>query len=382
MSGSVGKALHVLVLTLLFLLASCVTLAAGILLGQDLVVAASIVLSVVAAALLIVAIRQQREVVPATAKEKTGRRRAFDDPQPVSPVSAGPEHAVSQQSLAERTSFTHRERNESDAEATMLLPRVNPATRSETHHSVVPPLPPLTEQARITWDEQETVKQAPKHRSVQAPTVVPQSELRHVPPPNHVTEPGHNVEPDHGAGLNNAAGGPNHSTEPNHGGEWRQAPAGASTPNHTFEPALSSPVSASEPGDTSEAARILDSEKSAETQVMGKTSSVQQATTAQQAILTQQIGTSELVEESAEEEFDDPPDEPAAELLLSSEERRVAQLNDDVMVVDGRPRYHVSGCTHLADKASQPLPASEAVELGFTPCSACSAATTLLTRDS
>jgi len=88
-------------------------------------------------------------------------------------------------------------------------------------------------------------------------------------------------------------------------------------------------------------------------------------------------------EESAEEsvEFDDdedPPDEPAAELLMASEVARLAGMENEVLVVDGRPRYHLSGCPHLADKESQPLPVSEAVELGFDPCSLCGAATAIL----
>ncbi|NUS72566.1 MAG: hypothetical protein HOQ05_04080 [Corynebacteriales bacterium] len=83
----------------------------------------------------------------------------------------------------------------------------------------------------------------------------------------------------------------------------------------------------------------------------------------------------------ADDTDDDPPDEPASELLLSSEERRLAEMSYEVLVVDGRPRYHLAGCGHLADKANQSLPVGEATELGFTPCSMCSAATSLLMRD-
>ncbi len=78
-------------------------------------------------------------------------------------------------------------------------------------------------------------------------------------------------------------------------------------------------------------------------------------------------------------DYEDPADEPAPELLLGSEEKRLAEMDGEVFVVDGRPRFHIPECDHLADKASQGLPVSEAVELGFTPCSLCAAATTLLT---
>jgi len=91
----------------------------------------------------------------------------------------------------------------------------------------------------------------------------------------------------------------------------------------------------------------------------------------------------ESVQESGEESVEldddeDPPDEPAAELLMASEASRLAAMENEVLVVDGRPRYHLSGCAHLADKESQPLPVSEAVELGFDACSLCGAATAIL----
>jgi hypothetical protein len=79
-----------------------------------------------------------------------------------------------------------------------------------------------------------------------------------------------------------------------------------------------------------------------------------------------------------EDDDEDPPDEPAAELLMGSEVSRLEALDNEVLVVDGRPRYHLTGCPHLADKESQPLPVSEAVELGFTACSLCGAATAIL----
>lgn len=75
---------------------------------------------------------------------------------------------------------------------------------------------------------------------------------------------------------------------------------------------------------------------------------------------------------------DDPLDEPPAELLLASEERKLARREDEVVVVDGRPRFHLSDCPHLEDRPVERLPVNEAVELGFTPCSRCAVATTLL----
>jgi len=42
-----------------------------------------------------------------------------------------------------------------------------------------------------------------------------------------------------------------------------------------------------------------------------------------------------------------------------------------VWVIDGRPRYHLASCDFLLGRADQPIPLSQAVEDGFTPCSRC-----------
>jgi hypothetical protein len=73
-------------------------------------------------------------------------------------------------------------------------------------------------------------------------------------------------------------------------------------------------------------------------------------------------------------------DEPAVEDIPVADALRVAQLSDEVLVVDGRPRYHLAGCPHLADRATIPLPVSAARRAGFTPCAACQPDSTLLAR--
>lgn len=73
-----------------------------------------------------------------------------------------------------------------------------------------------------------------------------------------------------------------------------------------------------------------------------------------------------------------PLDEPAEEPVSDSDALRVAGLNADVMVIDGRPRYHLPGCPHLLGRVNQPLPVSEARDLGFTPCALCRPDTNLL----
>jgi hypothetical protein len=77
---------------------------------------------------------------------------------------------------------------------------------------------------------------------------------------------------------------------------------------------------------------------------------------------------------------DEPPDEPPPQQLSPADAARVARMDDEVLVVDGRPRYHRQGCEHLRGRQVEPLPVSEAVELGFTPCDRCSAGTELLAQ--
>ncbi len=49
----------------------------------------------------------------------------------------------------------------------------------------------------------------------------------------------------------------------------------------------------------------------------------------------------------------------------------VASSERDVLVVDEHPRFHVDGCTWLTGRTTMSLPAREAVDLGFSPCSRC-----------
>lgn len=74
----------------------------------------------------------------------------------------------------------------------------------------------------------------------------------------------------------------------------------------------------------------------------------------------------------------DPPDEPAPQQVSAADAARVGRMTTEVLVVDGRPRYHLPGCVHLLGRESEPLPVGEAVELGFTPCSLCEPDSALL----
>ncbi|MFY1637534.1 hypothetical protein ACN27F_30400 [Solwaraspora sp. WMMB335] len=75
---------------------------------------------------------------------------------------------------------------------------------------------------------------------------------------------------------------------------------------------------------------------------------------------------------------EDPPDEPAAEETSEVDAALVARIDAEVVVVDGRPRYHRAVCVHLLARQGEALPVREAIELGFTPCSLCEPNSVLL----
>lgn len=66
-----------------------------------------------------------------------------------------------------------------------------------------------------------------------------------------------------------------------------------------------------------------------------------------------------------------PDGEPPEERLVPAAAQIAAAAEDEVVVVDERPRYHLEGCPFLPGRPVIPLPVREAVELGFTPCGWC-----------
>ncbi|AGL15537.1 hypothetical protein [Actinoplanes sp. N902-109] len=67
----------------------------------------------------------------------------------------------------------------------------------------------------------------------------------------------------------------------------------------------------------------------------------------------------------------DPDDEPLPQAVRPADAVRVARLDAEVVVMDGRPRYHLATCPFVAGKETEALPVAEAVELGFSPCGTC-----------
>jgi hypothetical protein len=76
-------------------------------------------------------------------------------------------------------------------------------------------------------------------------------------------------------------------------------------------------------------------------------------------------------DEFAEADDDDPADEPLPQVVQPADAVKVARLDAEVLVVDGRPRYHMADCSHLVGKLTEPIAVNEAIELGFSPCGLC-----------
>jgi hypothetical protein len=74
----------------------------------------------------------------------------------------------------------------------------------------------------------------------------------------------------------------------------------------------------------------------------------------------------------------EPPDEPPAQVITDKQASLIAVMTAEVAVIDGRPRYHETGCLHLLGREVERLPVAEAVQLGFTPCGQCEPARGLL----
>jgi hypothetical protein len=66
-----------------------------------------------------------------------------------------------------------------------------------------------------------------------------------------------------------------------------------------------------------------------------------------------------------------PASQPEEETVDDTTLQAVSGLDDEVLVIDEEPLFHLGRCSYLYGREVIPLPASEAVELGFTGCSWC-----------
>jgi outer membrane biosynthesis protein TonB len=64
-------------------------------------------------------------------------------------------------------------------------------------------------------------------------------------------------------------------------------------------------------------------------------------------------------------------DQPAEEPAPEGDELEDTQVAGTVLVVAGRPRYHVPGCRYLTGKSPNEVDVADARDEGFTPCGVC-----------
>lgn len=79
------------------------------------------------------------------------------------------------------------------------------------------------------------------------------------------------------------------------------------------------------------------------------------------------------VRDDADDQVLEDPDDPAGpEPAVADTDPPLRSRGDEpVWVIDGRPRYHLSGCGFLPGRHPEPVPLRQAVEDGFTSCALC-----------
>ena len=85
-------------------------------------------------------------------------------------------------------------------------------------------------------------------------------------------------------------------------------------------------------------------------------------------------------EEAAPVRAKDDSGDPGEEQTDASDLLIVSELEDQVVVVDEYPRYHLVECVWLAERDTIPIEVSEARQLGFTPCVRCGPDTKLAAK--
>ncbi len=67
----------------------------------------------------------------------------------------------------------------------------------------------------------------------------------------------------------------------------------------------------------------------------------------------------------------EPETDPGEEETTAADIAVLADLEDEVVVVDEHPRYHLTTCVWLGTRDTIPIGVGEARQLGFTPCDRC-----------
>ncbi|MEV6628477.1 hypothetical protein AB0M83_01735 [Amycolatopsis sp. NPDC051106] len=78
-----------------------------------------------------------------------------------------------------------------------------------------------------------------------------------------------------------------------------------------------------------------------------------------------------VVAEAPAETANDTESDPGEEETSDADIAVLADLEDEVVVVDEHPRYHLTTCVWLGTRDTIPIGVGEARQLGFTPCDRC-----------
>jgi hypothetical protein len=90
------------------------------------------------------------------------------------------------------------------------------------------------------------------------------------------------------------------------------------------------------------------------------------------------LGDPAEVPEPVTDEPADEETEPGEEATPADDVAVLADLEDEVVVVDEHPRYHLTTCPWLGSRNRIPIGVGEARQLGFTPCARCTPDATLV----
>ncbi|MGH3469248.1 MAG: hypothetical protein ACRDQF_16120 [Thermocrispum sp.] len=124
---------------------------------------------------------------------------------------------------------------------------------------------------------------------------------------------------------------------------------------------------------TTEPAELAETPEAVETPEAAEPAEAAEQEPAEEEPAEEEQPTAVVAAVAAEEPEDDEPagavpgeeETDAADLLI------VCELEDQVIVVDEHPRYHLAECRWLSEKDTIPIAVAEARELGFTPCVRC-----------
>ncbi len=335
------------VLSLLVILISGGLLAVGVVSGDHVLVIGSIALSLIAAIVLFIGVWRQRD----TDLEPSEHASAGTSPLEARPLRAEPTNLPGSGNFSALEDTVVGNNNLPPTDTAGFPSKGEPASVSKAEHaawarSAVASIPEATAN-----DDAGAMMQDRRKSSVDVATQIPQLTARSTKrkPSTQATAP------------------QGSATRADAQASGRQAGTEASS-----TPAAGEPVAAVEspPGSTSSG---RSAEAVAPSTEVGPPRSTQEA--AGEDPVEEPVVSEDAGDDAA---YLDPPDEPPAELLLSYEERELSDCDAEVLVVDGRPRFHLADCLHLGDKSAEPLVLSEAAELGFTSCSLCAAATTVL----